>query len=38
MNSKAETVQLDDQDLLRIKAAIKVDKDQLDQAEYHLVK
>jgi hypothetical protein len=38
MNDKAETVQLDDRDLLRIEAAINVGEDKADQLRYHTVK
>lgn len=38
MNNKAETVQLDDRDLLQVEAAINVDEDKTDQLRYHTVK
>lgn len=38
MNNKAETIQLDDRDLLRIEASINVGKDEADQLQYHTVK
>ena len=38
MNDKAETVQLDDRDVLRVEAAINVGEDKADQLRYHTVK
>ena len=38
MNNKAETVQLDDRDVLRVEAAINVGEDKADQLRYHTVK
>jgi hypothetical protein len=38
MNNKAETVQLDDRDLLQVEAAINGGEDKTDQLRYHTVK